>query len=49
MVGGETLQVTLTTEMLGNFSHINPRIISIYVFHTIKAPSVHDYILLKMP
>ena len=40
MVGGETLQITLTTGMLGHVSQINTQRIYIYIFFfccTIKA------------
>ena len=37
MVGGQTLQVTLKTVMLGHISQINTQRISIYKFRTIKA------------
>ena len=37
MVGGGTLQITLTTGILGHASQINTQGISVYIFRTIKA------------
>ena len=39
MLGGETLQIALTTGILGHVSQINTQRISIIIFHTIKASS----------
>ena len=39
MVGGEALQITLTTGMLEHVSQINTQRICIHIFHTIKASS----------